>query len=489
MKLRNRVITTAAFCLVSSVGLGATVQAKPTEKNVASAETTQSLAAQVKKLKEEFKVWQSEEAQTQRYTSWDKRNQFTSRLGGMPVTTSPYLGVQSRFDAGDLLVMVPSVNEDLRLLYFNKNIESTLLQAHQELPSSPYIKISGKAEGITQAVRNHKPKGSSNDIDLDEAEIDLLMAINPYVTGYLALSYDSSVTNPARTPVRTQSSRIFLKKGFMTVGNLNRSPFYGSVGQMFVPFGRYASAMISSPLTLALGRTHARALLLGYDSSGGTVGPYASVFAFKGDTAVHNTRQNKVQTVGVNADYLIDTHGVNADVGVSLINNLADSEGMQRNYVFGNSVVAGQSVHGEAIDHRVGAFDIHVRANMQDVFVLAEYVAAAKAFSVNDLTYNNHGAKPTALNTELGYNFSLGDYPSSVAVGYGQTNEALDLGLAKQRYVAVFNTSLFKSTIQSVEFYHDRNYKASDTSRLRALDTSPYSRAQNAVTAKFGVYF
>ena len=68
---------------------------------------------------------------------------------------------------------------------------------------------------------------------------------------------------PGTSPRRISNSRVFLDRGFIIIGNFNRSPIYGSLGQMYVPFGRYGSNMISLPLTYFIGKTKARAISVG----------------------------------------------------------------------------------------------------------------------------------------------------------------------------------------------------------------------------------
>jgi hypothetical protein len=294
---------------------------------------------------------------------------------------------------------------------------------------------------------------------------------------------------------RTQNSRLYLNKAFVTIGDFSQTPFYGSIGQMYVPFGTYGSNMISSPFTKTLGRTKARAIVVGYQQQSQDAF-YASGYAFRGDS--HVGAVSRVSNGGINFGYRYKApgHDINGDVGAGVIVNLADSFGMQNN---GNSApqFGGFGANGngnEMIAHRVAALDLRGQFSVGDhIDLLVEYIGALSSFSKNDLTMNSHGAKPMAVNAEGAYTFSVFDKPSSVAIGYGKTKDALALELPAQRYVAVYNMSIWKDTLESLEFRHDIDYAASSTATGTSTNvTTPIngtSHSDNALVAQIDIYF
>ena len=74
----------------------------------------------------------------------------------------------------------------------------------------------------------------------------------------MSIDFDNA---PLRNPLTLGSgnpinnSRLFLQRAFFTIGNLDTSPIYFSMGQMFVPFGDYTTYQLSNPVTKG-GKAH-----------------------------------------------------------------------------------------------------------------------------------------------------------------------------------------------------------------------------------------
>ena len=484
MKLRNTMVAAVALSLAGASSIAVAQSNPTTDGDVAKlSKQVKSLQTQTRRLSRQLRVLEGKKSKKASHKGGAKRSTYTSRLGGIPVMTSPYLGAQATFNADNLLVMVPSVNEDLRLLHFRKHHEDALKADGISAPEGPYVKLSGMVEGQVDKTRVQDGSKTS-DIDLSEAEINVLMGINSWATGYFSLDHKAE----ANSADAKQTQFIYLKKAFLTLGNLQRAPVYMTLGETYVPFGRYASAMVSSPLTLSLARTHERAVILGYSQPHG-LGLNAQVFAFRGNTTNNG---DDIKTGGVNVDYVHSGNGINAEIGASYMNNFAETDGMQGNGVFGgidNADVTANSQMGR----RVGGVDVHAKASMANFAVIAEYVSATRRFDSANLKFNGVGAKPSALNVELGYNFKVANYASNFAVGYGQTKEAMALGLAKKRYIATFNTSLFDHTVQSLEFSRNRNYNTGDTGEVGNNNVTTNKTGKgghtNQVLARFAVYF
>ena len=413
------------------------------------------------------------------------------------VSTGPYIGVPLLYSGGNLIINSPSINEDVTLLNMRKAIRTRLsLLGRPHEDDHSHLLLSG----IIEAQASYADPGNgptTTDITLSTMELDgYLLGPSEWLSGLFAFAYDErsgtsegSLNNNAHV----LNSRLFLSKAFITIGNFTESPVYGTIGQFYVPFGTYSSNMISSSLTQILGRTKARAITLGFQQRGDNA-LYGSGFIFKSDTYTGST--NRVNNGGLNIGYRFSRTGFSGDFGASVIANLADSRGMQDN---GNPSPYwggfGSNGNGnEQIAHRVPAANVRALFSIgPSINLLGEYIGAINSFSANDLTFNSHGAKPQAINAEAAYTFSMLSRPTSIALGYGHSWNALALGLAVQRFSAVLNTSWWKDTLQSLEFRHDQNYAGSDyaagTSTNPTIPILGSGKPDNMVTAQFDMYF
>lgn len=419
---------------------------------------------------------------------------FEKHLGDS-VVIAPFVNKPTFYSGGQLVVNAPSINEDMKLLLRRYLNEIALLKNGKDgnIPS-PRLVLSGKLEA--QAIGTspyYNPY--STDIDLSGAELDTLAEVTPWVNAFLALAYDNNPTNYSRglDNRRTSNSRIYLDKGFITIGNFHQSSFYGSIGQMFVPFGRYESSMISSPLTKFIGKTKARAISISYVSQpkDNHITPYARVFGFKGDTKTGN--DNLAKQYGADAGLWYGNSTWNGDMGASYIANLADAEGMQDNGVGTITSFRGYDRSDvQNLSHYVPGVSVHTNLAYTQYNLIAEYVTALTQFGQNNMTFNTHGAKPSALNVEGAYSFTLYRHPSTFGLGYGLSNQALALNIPQQRYSAVFATTFLTNTTFSLEYRYDKNYGKNDVAtggNLAGYDEKALGKHDNVITAEIGVYF
>ena len=100
------------------------------------------------------------------------------------------------------------------------------------LQLSGYLSIAGTHQE-RQYFNNDK---SLSTLDVPAARLDITSMISPWVNAFMALKWDTTKTN-----------NLSVNRAFMTIGNLNKTPFYMTLGTMFTPFGRYSSAMVTDP--------------------------------------------------------------------------------------------------------------------------------------------------------------------------------------------------------------------------------------------------
>jgi len=403
---------------------------------------------------------------------------------GVTVATSPYIGIRSEFDGSDLIVNLSSMNEDLRILLHRQKLRETLKRKDLPWSKRPLIELSGDvvaAAAYREAYEGH----SSHDIDLTGVRLDTLASVSQWAYGLISLEYDNRFLDSAILGygARISNSRVFLKRGFITIGDLDVSPVYFSIGQMFVPFGRYSSGVLSSIPTSRIGKTNARTAVLGAYHKGF----FGQAYAFKGDSDVASTGVNQF---GFNAGYEGSYEDFKYEVGSGFIANIADSGGMQFSGSSDGFPGFAKTKDTEKLERRVPGFDVYGRFGYKCVSMNVEYVTATRSFDEVDLSFNDGGAQPSAFYIDGTVRFHLVERPVSFTLGYGHSNESLGLNIPEQSFYAAMAGSIWKNTIQSIEYRHDENYSSSDKaggSGFDPVDSAGSSR--NSCVAQIGVYF
>lgn len=407
-------------------------------------------------------------------------------FGGTPIVTSPYLGLRSEFDGSDLIVNLPSVNEDLRLLQHRYILDSHFYSKYNHIPETPLIEVSGQLAAASNYTDPYLGRGKNN-IDLTDAELDLVVHAHMWLTGFMAMAYDNS-GNSSLVSHRISNSRVYLDKGFLTFGNLHHSPFYMTLGQSYVPFGRYKSHTIAGSVTKYIGRSKQRVVIVGYKQPGRT-GLYGNVFYFKGNT-LNRGRNNG----GAHLGYAFCNQDYKGEFGTSFIFNMADADGFQitgkpgfKGFAFPEVAPA----ETQNLVHTVPGFHAHMSVSHENVDVLAEFVTALRKFDAADLSYNTYGARPWAVNVEGSVHFSMDGKPAAFSLGYGHTEKALAIQVPNHRIALVFNTSWFRDTIESIEIRHEMNYSKHATASGRGImvPTGPLGKTQTVITGKVILYW
>lgn len=455
----------------------------------------------IKKMEQQLSRLQAQVKQIKQNTNHSVRvdkscQPIRSRvIFGDSVVTAPYTEQPTYVMDKELVINSPSINTDVKLLYRRKIGQEMLLKRGIVLPQRPRLVLSGKVEAQAKYNRPYQGRRTS-DIDLSGAELDIFAEMTSLLNGLITINYDNG---SAGSPRRISNSRVKLDKGFITIGDFRRSAFYGTIGQMYVPFGRYGSNMISSPVTKFVGRTQARAIVVGYDPESNAnltfrtpyFSPYIRAFMFKGDSQYGNNKFAKQFGADLGVD--VDKGALHSNLGVSYINNMADAEGMQNNGVSNSSYFRGfDGSNGERLKRRVRGVNFYGTFSYSRMTLLAEYVSALQSFNKADMQFNSHGAKPRAFNAELAYLFDLSHFPTSVAVGYARTSQALALNLPRQRYSAGIKSTVLQNTTVSLEYFHDKNYNRSDVAEGAGKSASHFSeqgRSNDSVVLQVGVYF
>lgn len=395
------------------------------------------------------------------------------------ISIGPYLNQDQLYDGSELVINMATVREQARLLLAQQRLSEELAELGIPQPLYPRLQFSGKLEGLLTYNNPYIGNGNTN-VNFSGAELDTLVQASSFVSGYMALDYDPGQAN--------NGSRVFMNRAFVTIGNLAKLPLYGTIGQLYTSFGRYSSGMVTSPTTLVLGRTRARTLELGFQQTGKNAF-HAALYTYQGLTsAVGSTNTNNQW--GADAGYAYSLGKVTGEIGASYISNLGDSQGLQ-GAVFTNSVIFPTIPTTQV--HNVQAADAYASLSFGPVVFIGEYVAALQSFNYLNVPFANGGAQPTALHVEGNYTFKTGTKPSSLGVGFDQTEQALAIGLPQESYEVFYNVNIFKDTNLGLEYRHDVNYSAnaaSTGSNATPANIVPtLGRTDNVFSACFDLYF
>ena len=305
-------------------------------------------------------------------------NPYYNNLGGDVVRTSPYLGVHSALDGSDLITNFSAEGTDVQLLRQRAIIANRLKQQGISVSDHPRLDISGDIQVQASDVNQYTHTNVA-DINLTNAELDLVVEGPQWITGYMNLVYDDSVEGT--TPnVRTANSNVYVDRAFVTIGDLNQSPLFGTAGQIYAPFGTYDSYLITDPTTEILGETKVRALELGLAEGGFEFEPYV----YKPNTSPGDIEDGW----GLNVSYQhpIGSNGMANRLGVSYIADLSSSDGLQF------SSPGFNELNHETMVHHVPGVDVRDVFTIQGrTAIAAELVAATRHFDDQDVSFNDQG--------------------------------------------------------------------------------------------------
>lgn len=416
-------------------------------------------------------------------------NEVVTYIAGTPVVSSPFLGARPAFDGSDYIINISSINRDIRLMQQRRNLYRGYREIGYPNPDVPLIAISGKVEPVMTIGRNYFNQ-VTGDVDLGSDELDVAAILNENVEAYMGIAYNASP--PAVGGQRVSNSSFSLNMGFINIGNLDKTPWYFTAGQIFIPFGRYSSSMVSPTLPMMMARIKDRPFILGYKSQEKT-GPLFAIYGFRSDTTLGTSGVG-----GVNAGYIFELAHGSGEIGAGFTSSMAEARGMQNTASVPGTTFGGFSslTNGSEDIRKTGGANVHGNVSFSRYSLTAEWVGAVERFRVEDLSYQGQGALPQAAQLEAGVTFYSFDKPSSLAASYQWTSDAVALNLPKHRISGVYNISIWKDTLESLEYRHDIDYKANQYGNGANapgfppnLNTVGTGHTADTLIAQIGVFF
>lgn len=298
---------------------------------------------------------------------------------------------------------------------------------------------------------NHGSFEHDSDLSMTTVEVGIGAEVNDWVSAEILLMYeDASGAIDTYDHLRGETN-FDVEEAIITIANEDVTPAFLKAGKMYVPFGALLTHFpddrgIDSPLTLLLGETLEKALVIGAEYEGFTV----SAYAFNGDVEeAGGGGDNVIETYGFDARYAFNCEYNDWDllVGGSYISNIADSDWIEE--VLHH--------HGADIVDYAGGAAAYLHFGIQGFFVDAEYMAATD--HVDTMTGVDHG-KPTVWNVEAGYNYNWWRN-LEITLKYAGSDDCGFLRLPRDRYGINFNQEIFDNTVVSVGYLYDE-YAADD---------------------------
>lgn len=300
---------------------------------------------------------------------------------------------------------------------------------------------------------NHGDFEHDSDLSMTTVQLGIEAEINDWVNAEMVLLYeDASGAIDAYEDIR-DGTDFDVDEAIITIANKDVTPAFMKAGKMYVPFGARLTHFpddmgIDSPLTLLLGETLEKAVLIGAEYAGFTV----SAYTFNGDVEEAGGGDNVIETYGFDANYAFEDEGLGLDllVGGSYISNIADSDWTEE-------VLDHYDLE---IDDYVEGADAYLHVGYQGFFVEAEYMAAVDHVNVEgeDL------GKPTVWNIEAGYNYNWWRN-LEIALQYAGSDDCGSLRLPRDRYGINFNQEIFDNTVLSVGYMYDEYATDDDLDR------------------------
>lgn len=275
----------------------------------------------------------------------------------------------------------------------------------------------------------------SSDIALATVELAFDAKIDKNISAHISFLYEEN-----DTAYDVDEGYVDIKFGKMFV----------QAGQMYVPFGSYETNMVSDPLTLELGETQQSVVQLGV----GMGDLQVSAYMFNGTTQEAGADDTADQ-MGARIKYLLEGKNSTIDVGIDYINNLDSGA------VIGYLDTDPNITTDTELKAYVSAQVIYANLSFGNIHFIAEHLMTDQ-FDLTEVAFNSKGAEITATNIEVGYSMTVAGMESMVGVAMQSTDEAVALGLPKEKTLVALSMNVYKDTAFSFEYANSSDYAVAD---------------------------
>lgn len=273
--------------------------------------------------------------------------------------------------------------------------------------------------------------------------------------------------NPAE-----DNADIGLDEAFISIKTPVNENLSVILGRQYVPFGLHTSNMISDPLTLLISEINDSAATFSYSN-----GLTAHAYVMNGNTRKaqeeDDTHTDHASEFGVGFGF----ESEDFNVGLNWINSLAEAGDVVD--TFGSPL---------EFDSYVPGVSLWATANAGAIELSGEYVTATKDYDAAAFSYNDEGARPSALSLEAKYD--LGSNGAWLGVRLDKTAELLFLGAPESAVSFGYGQDLFENTSLAVEIYQANDYDEEDiASAFEEEAVAGSGESATGITLQVGVSF
>lgn len=287
--------------------------------------------------------------------------------------------------------------------------------------------------------KGHGGYEQDSDICMTTVQLGIAAELNDWVNAEMVLLYEDATFG--------EETSVDIDEAFITIGNTERMPFFLKGGKMYVPYGALLEhfpddPLIDAPLTLCMGETLEKAVLIGAEYKGFTV----SAYAFNGDVEEAGGGDNVIESYGFDANYVFEDEDRDLDflVGGSYISNVFEAD----------VLTDGLDELGVEIADYVGGAAAYFHAGYLGFFFDAEYMAATDNAELRGNPEINNVENMEVWNFEIGYNYNWWRN-LEITLKYAGSNDCDYFGFPRDRYGINFNQEIFDNTVLSVGYLYD----------------------------------
>ena len=326
---------------------------------------------------------------------------------------------------------------------------TTAGMAHAEDDWTKRISLSGLVE-VEYSNSETYAGANTSDVTMATMELGIEAKVNKSMTANIVLLEEDD-----------DGSSDEVDQAYVTYANPEKSALVFRGGRMAVPFGVFATNVVSDTLTLEMGETKEAALQLGYEADGFS----AAFYLFNGETNEATAKaagDNEAEQYGVNLGYSMKTDKMGLNVSVGYISSIGDSDGISGNSNFSNK---------DSLTKYIGGMTAYMGYERGPFSLNVEYLGATDKFASTELAFKSQGAEPSAYNVDVGYSFNMAGNDASVGLSVQGSDEAVKLGMPESRYLVALSVGIMENTSMAFEWKHDKDYSVADGGTGKTADT------------------